>query len=321
MYIRGWPFWMCCIMMFPNRNVVVAWCFCEELHPLYPLPPQNLLKNLSHFPIQTILDHKTHKIFDKYKIIKKYTSYLCQWTLPNQAIYTKWLPQHKLIPWTIQTTPNHNIPLLTQYYKTKQHQYYSTILLKHFHSAQSKDTRFITPALSLPLIHLSIQEYNPDRDILTHTPTIAIQHDQAHIYDNIGLHLLTIPIIRLHWLWLQYQTTLHNPSNFTPPIQSFETELVWLYHRYKPRLSKNDPLNNAQYTLPTTILNHLLDSFQITHSYFSSPVTCPTSIHKFYSPFTRDKIFGSLGTSFQYQWQGLGYAHPHNAQDAQQVLH
>jgi hypothetical protein len=80
-------------------------------------------------------------------------------------------------------------------------------------------------------------------------------------------------------------------------------------------------LNSAQYTLPTAILNHILDSFQITHSYFSSPVTCPTNIHKFYSPFTRDKIFGSLGTLFQYQWQGLGYAHPHNAQDAQQVLH
>jgi hypothetical protein len=231
------------------------------------------------------------------------------------------MPQHKLLPWTIQTTPNHNIPPLTQYYKTKQHQYYSTLLLKHFHLTQPKDTRYIIPELSLPLVHLSIQECNPDKDIITHTSTIAIQHEQAHIYDNTGLHLITIPTIRLNWLWLQYHTTLHNPSNFIPPIQSFETKLVWLYHRYKPQLSKNDPVNRAQYTLPTAILNHLFDSFQIIHSYFSSPFTCPTSIHKFYSPFTRDKIFGSLGTSFQHQWQGLGYAHPHNAQDTQQVMH
>jgi hypothetical protein len=77
------------------------------------------------------------------------------------------------------------------------------------------------------------------------------------------LHLTTIPTIRLNWLWLQYHTTLHNPSNFTPPIQSFETELVWLYHRYKPRLSKKDPLNSTQYTLPTDILNHLFDSFKL----------------------------------------------------------
>jgi hypothetical protein len=201
-------------------------------HPLYPLLPRFILNNLIHFPIQTILDHKEHKIFDKYKIIKKYTSYLCQWTLPNQCIYTKWIPQHKLLPWTTQTTPNHNIPPLTHYYKTKQHQYYSTLLLKHFHSTQPKDTRYIIPELSLPLVHLSIQECNPNKDIITHTPTITIQHEQTHIYDNTCLHLTTIPTIRLNWLWLQYHTTLHNPSNFIPPIQSFETELVWLYHRW-----------------------------------------------------------------------------------------
>jgi hypothetical protein len=81
------------------------------LHPLYPLPPRFILNNLTHFPIHSILDHKEHKIFYKYKIIKKYTSYFYQWTLSNQCIYTKWILQHKLLPWTIQTIPNHNIPL------------------------------------------------------------------------------------------------------------------------------------------------------------------------------------------------------------------
>ena len=104
-------------------------------------------------------------------------------------------------------------------------------------------------------------------------------------------------------------------------MQSFETELAQLYYQYKSQLSTHNPSKNIQYTLPNPILNHMFYSFNITHSYFSFPATCPTNIHKFYSPFDRDKIFGSFGTLFQYQWHGLGYAHPHNAQDAQQILY
>jgi hypothetical protein len=131
------------------------------------------------------------------------------------------------------------------------------------------------------------------------------------------MHLITIPTTRLNWLWLQYYTTLYNLSNFTPPIQSFETEIDWLYQHYKYWFFKHSSLKNAQYALPTSIVNHIFASFNIIHSYFSSPVTCPTSIQSNYFPFAKDKIFGSLGTSFQYQWHGLGYVHPHDTQDAQ----
>ena len=41
-------------------------------------------------------------------------------------------------------------------------------------------------------------------------------------------------------------------------------------------MPKSDSLQLSQYTLPDTILEHILNSFNITHSYFSSPVTCPT---------------------------------------------
>ena len=64
-----------------------------------------------------------------------------------------------------------------------------------------------------------------------------------------------------------------------------------------------------------------MDSFHITHSHFSSPVTCPTSLRQFSSPFPRDKVFGSIGTAFQHKWLGNGYAHPHTEQDTQQALH
>jgi hypothetical protein len=205
----------------PNQHSTIQ---TPPSHPLHPLPPRFVLNNLTQIPIQNILDHKEYKLLDTNKIVKKYTSYLCQWILPNQQIYNKWLPQHKLLPWNVQNTPINTIPCLIQYYTQKQHQHYCTLILKYFHPTQPKDTRYISPALSLPLIHLSILECNPDKDIITPTPTIQIQHENAHIYDHYGTHLITIPTTRLNWLWLQYHTTLHNSSIFAPPIQSFETE-------------------------------------------------------------------------------------------------
>jgi hypothetical protein len=73
--------------------------------------------------------------------------------------------------------------------------------------------------------------------------------------------------------------------------------------------------------LPLPILVHLATTFNLTHLYISSPVTCPTNIYKYYFPFTRDIIFGSYGTSFQYKWRGSGFAHPHNDQETQQAIH
>jgi ribonuclease HI len=96
---------------------------------------------------------------------------------------------------------------------------------------------------------------------------------------------------------------------------------MWLYQRYKYRIPKNDPLHTSQYTLPLLLLHFLHSTFHITHSYFSSPLTCSTQLKTFFSPFPHDLIFGSLGTSFQYKWQGLGYAHPHTEQDIQQAIH
>ncbi len=119
------------------------------------------------------------------------------------------------------------------------------------------------------------------------------------------------------WLWKQYQLAKNITHGLEPTTQSFETEIVWLYQRYKYRIPKNDPLKRAQYTIPTPILDLLITTFNINHSYFSSPVTCPTQFTQFYSPFSRDIIFGSLGKVFAHKWQGVGYAHPHNTTDLQ----
>jgi hypothetical protein len=96
---------------------------------------------------------------------------------------------------------------------------------------------------------------------------------------------------------------------------------MWLYQRYKYRLSKNNSLHFTQFTIPLPILKHIIESFNITHSYFSSPIVCPTIIYNYYSPFHRDKLFRLLGMAFQYKWQGLGYAHLHTKTEAHQAIH
>jgi hypothetical protein len=53
------------------------------------------------------------------------------------------------------------------------------------------------PPLSLPLVHLSIQEYNSNKDIITHNPTIHIQQEIALLYDHNGTHLIAIQTTRL----------------------------------------------------------------------------------------------------------------------------
>ena len=101
----------------------------------------------------------------------------------------------------------------------------------------------------------------------------------------------------------------------------FETEIVWLYQRYKYRTPKNNPLKYSHHSIPKKLLNHIITHFNITHSYFSSPVTCSTLIQEFYSPFSRDKIFGSIGHAFSYKWKGIGYAYPHNEKEAETAIH
>ena len=289
-------------------------------HPRQPIPPRNILTNSRQFPIHIILGHKQRHYIDPNGITRNDTSYLCQWITQNNA-YNKWRTQRDLFPWYDTHTCIHNIKLLTQYYTQEQHKHYSNLISAHFATEQRRDTRYVTPTTIMPLVHISIHECNPESDIETNTSTIQTQLDVAHIYEDNGRHLITIPKTRLDWLWKQYQLAKDLPHGLEPTTQSFETEIVWLYQRYKYRIPKNDPLKLAQYTLPTPILNFLTTTFNVRHSYFSSPVTCPIHLNQFYSPFTRDKIFGSLGKAFDHKWKGIGYAHPNNIIDLQQAIH
>ena len=86
-------------------------------------------------------------------------------------------------------------------------------------------------------------------------------------------------------------------------------------------MPKINPLKLAQFTLPTLILEQLLLTFNITHSYFSYPITCPTILNRLFSPFPRNKVFGSLKDAFSCKWKGISYAHAQNDETTQEALH
>jgi hypothetical protein len=110
------------------------------------------------------------------------------------------------------------------------------------------------------------------------------------IYTTKKNYIATLTIERLHWLWKQFShNTLQHLTNFLqPPLQDFETEILWLLQRYITILPKKKPKtiqpNNLHQTLHPEITKTLIESFQTTHSYYSSPLTCPTQLTQYNSP-------------------------------------
>ena len=167
-------------------------------HP--PLPPPSIKNNPTRYSIHSILHHKEIKTKDKYKITKVYQTFLCQWNLPNNIVYNKWIPQREIFPLNLPHVIKHNTSLLVNYYSNKQHTFYKNIINANFTLVQNRDTRYIPSPLIIPLAQISINECNLEKDIKVDTCTIQIQNDIAHIYKETGKHLITIVIDRLNWL-------------------------------------------------------------------------------------------------------------------------
>ena len=178
----------------------------------------------------------------------------------------------------VDTTPNY-LPNITRKGNKNTSQTLSTPT-SPLNNKETLDT------LSLPQLfhwHIFLLMYaTPESDIETSTNSIQTQFDVAHIYEDNGRHLITIPKKRLLWLWKQYHLAINTPHSLKPPTQSFETEIVWLYQRYKYRIPKNDPLKRAQYTIPTSILDFTITTFNINHSSHPQlhvPHNSPNSTH------------------------------------------
>ena len=231
------------------------------------------------------------------------------------------MPQRELFPLNLSNVVEHNTSLLVNYYTKKQHTFYTNIINANFSLEEKRNNRYIPLQLVIPLAHISTNECNLERDIKVDTYTIQTENDVAHIQKKTRKYLITIPIDRFKWLWKQYTQSLNRPHGLIPPTQPFEIEIVWLYQRYKYRTPKNDPFKYSHHSMPKILLDHITTSFNITHSYFSSPVTCSTLIKDFYSLLSRDKIFGSIGHAFSYKWKGIGYAHLHNKEKAEKAIH
>ena len=65
----------------------------------------------------------------------------------------------------------------------------------------------------------------------------------------------------------------------------------------------------------------LINSFKITHSYYSSPLTCRTQLMQYNSPHTRDIIFGSMRHAKSSRWTGLGLACPTDHNTTLEAIH
>jgi hypothetical protein len=152
-----------------------------------------------------------------------------------------WMNTNKVFPHNTPNITKHNLILLKQFYLARQHKHYQNIIEQNFHQIQSKDTRYIHEPLQLPLVQINLNECNPDTDIDTTKPSIQIIQDKAFIYTNKGNHIITIPKTILEWLWNQYTTNSTIEQQLDPPRQPFQTEIIWLYERYKYRIPKTDP--------------------------------------------------------------------------------
>jgi hypothetical protein len=123
-------------------------------------------------------------------------------------------------------------------------------------------------------------------------------------------------LTRLQWLWERYdQSQTHHVLHFLkPPPQNFTREILWLTQRYvtilpKIKLKKHNPNNNHQTFHPST-LQALIETHNITHLYYSSPLTCPITITPYDSPHNRDIIFRSTGLAHSSKWTCNGLNHP-----------
>ena len=123
------------------------------------------------------------------------------------------MPQREIFLLNLSHVIKHNTSLLVNYYSNKQHTFYRNIINANFTLEKNRDTRHIPLPLIIPLAHISINECNLEKDIKIDTCTIQIQNDTAHIYEEIGKHLITIPIDRLKWLWEQYTQSQNRPND------------------------------------------------------------------------------------------------------------
>jgi hypothetical protein len=85
------------------------------------------------------------------------------------------------------------------------------------------------------------------------------------------------------------------PTTLQLPPQDFATEISWFLNRHITILPRNKPKSilpiNQHQSIHPTITTLLVTTFQLTHSYYLSPLIYPLLLKRYNSPHTRDVIF------------------------------
>ena len=165
-----------------------------------PTQPINLTNTQQIAPplgqaIHKIIKDKTTFRKDKWGAQAKTKSYLCQW----QDIHTtthQWRKEEALLHLD-NILLEHNLLTITQYHDSITKQQAAKTYANYLTHVQTKDTKFIQPPLKITNLTTSIQECNPDKDILGNKVTIQTNNVEANIYDQNGNHVATMNIDRL----------------------------------------------------------------------------------------------------------------------------
>lgn len=78
---------------------------------------------------------------------------------------------------------------------------------------------------------------------------------------------------------------------------------------------------NQHHTLHPTITKLLINTFELTHSYYFSPLICPTQLQQYYTIHNRDIIFNSPGHAKSSKWTCRGLAHPTDHNTTMEAIH
>lgn len=118
----------------------------------------------------------------------------------------------------------------------------------------------------------------------------------SQIYGQQGRHN---PAKRMHWLWdwFSHNNLPHLTKLLQPLPQYFAMEVFWLTHiniTYVPRKPKVIHRTNQHHTLNPEITKIPIDSYKITHSYYSSPSHTPHN--------SLNKAYLTIGTPYSDVW-------------------
>ena len=89
-------------------------------------------------------------------------------------------------------------------------------------------------------------------------------------------------------------------ASMSPLPASFETEMVDLITRYKP---KHKP--HREWRLLVTIEDTLSRHFSTQKHRFSSPLTVPDANSQYWTEHGRDQVFGAQTGTYDHQWTGF----------------